>query len=77
MNEPSPTEVGDPTAGAVNCPTCGDPLLCVQTSDGWIRFCEVHRPRGPVRTNPAQLPKPVPVRDVCLATTDRCDVSGG
>ena len=77
MNQPSPTEVGDPTAGAVNCPICGDPLLCVQTSTGWIRFCETHRPRGPVRTNPALEPKPAPVRDVCPATTDRCEVSCG
>lgn len=68
----SPTEIGDPSAGVVSCPVCGDPLLCVQTSTGWIRFCEAHRARGPARLNPALEPKPVPARDVCSATTDRC-----
>jgi len=73
----SPTEVGDPGEGLVNCPRCGDPLLCIRTSTGWLRVCEIHHPPGPKRTNPALEPKPVPVRDVCPTTTGRCEVSGG
>jgi hypothetical protein len=68
----SPTEVGDPAQGLVNCPRCGDPLLCIRVSGGWLRVCEIHHPPGPRRTNPALDPKPVVPRDVCVATVDRC-----
>lgn len=68
----SPTEVGDPRAGLVNCPRCGDPLLCIRVSGGWLRVCEACRPPGPRRTNPALEPPPVVARDVCVATVDRC-----
>jgi len=68
----SPTEVGDPREGLVNCPECGTPLLCIRTSTGWLRVCEIHHPPGPRRTNPALDPPPVVPRDVCVATVDRC-----
>lgn len=68
----SPTEVGDPTQGLVNCPNCGDPLLCIPVSGGWLRICEACQPRTARRTNPALDPPPVVVRDVCVATVDRC-----
>ena len=68
----SPTEVGDPREGLVNCPECGDPLLCIRVTGGWLRLCEVCHPPGPRRTNPALDPKPVVPRDVCVATVDRC-----
>jgi transcription elongation factor Elf1 len=71
----SPTEVGDPAQGLVNCPRCGDPLLCIcldRRQDRWLRVCEACRPPGPRRTNPALEPKPVVPRDVCVATVDRC-----
>ena len=68
----SPTEVGDPSEGLVNCPRCGDPLLCIRVTGGWLRLCEACHPPGPRRTNPALEPKPVVVRDVCVATADRC-----
>lgn len=67
-----PTEVGDPTQGLVNCPHCGDPLLCLRVSGGWMRVCEACRPRGARRTNPALEPPVVVARDVCVATVDRC-----
>lgn len=68
----SPTEVGNPREGLVNCPTCGDPLLCIRVSSGWLRLCEACHPPGPRRTNPALEPKPVVVRDVCVVVADRC-----
>jgi hypothetical protein len=68
----SPTEVGDPTQGIVNCPHCGDPLLCIRVSGGWLRICEACQPRGARRTNPALDPKPAVVLDVCVAVAERC-----
>ena len=68
----SPTEVGNPREGLVNCPRCGDPLLCIRVTGGWLRVCEACHPPGLRRMNPALEPKPVVVRDVCVATSDRC-----
>jgi len=69
----SPTEVGDPREGLVNCPHCGDPLLCIRLDpDRWLRVCEACHPPGAGRSNPALEPKPVVVRDVCVVVADRC-----
>jgi hypothetical protein len=68
----SPTEVGDPREGLVNCPNCGDPLLCIRVIGGWLRLCEACHPPGRRRTNPALDPKPVVARDVCVAVAERC-----
>lgn len=62
VNEPSPTEVGDPNDGAMNCGICRDPLIRIHTQAGWIRVCLTCSPKGPSRQNPKlqALPAEVP-----------------